>query len=339
MKSWSEWVVENLNRNCDPEGIAQILLENQFSVQAIRGLMGSRCPDRLGDAPVPRAGAPALGSQEALYRKRESVVHMQRKLAGLNPKAVTIARRSGVSREEFLERYYSANYPVVLCDLMKDWAAPTRWTAQFLRETCGDQMVEIMAARESNPSYEIDDKPHRKHVRFAEFVDMVMQGKETNDYYLTARNDFFNLAAMKPLLQDFAPFPDYLKPDVSAGGVFFWFGPKGTITPLHHDPMNIFMAQVEGRKHVKLVPASELDLVYNHFAVYSQVDCENPDYETFPVFAEATVMDVELQAGEVLFLPAGWWHHVKALDRSMTITFNNFVFPNEFQWVHPPGSR
>jgi hypothetical protein len=34
-------------------------------------------------------------------------------------------------------------------------------------------------------------------------------------------------------------------------------------------------------------------------------------------------------AGEILFVPLGWWHQVKALDFSMTITYTNFVWPND----------
>ena len=32
----------------------------------------------------------------------------------------------------------------------------------------------------------------------------------------------------------------------------------------------------------------------------------------------------------LLFLPVGWWHYVKGLSISMTVTFTNFVFANDF---------
>jgi len=123
-----------------------------------------------------------------------------------------------------------------------------------------------------------------------------------------------------------------------ANGVYLWLGPPSTVTPLHHDLMNIFMAQVAGRKRVKLISPDDIDLVYNHRGVYSLVDCGNPDFERFPRLREADILDVELAPGEVLFLPVGWWHYVRALDASITITFNNFRYPNEFEWVHPTGA-
>ena len=217
------------------------------------------------------------------------------------------------------------------------WQAPSKWTPEYLKSVCGKEMVEIMASRDSNPEYEIDDAPHRKEVTFSAYVDMVTAGKETNDYYLTARNAFFTRPGVKPLLKDIEIFTEYLK-ETDGEGVFMWFGPKGTHTPLHHDVMNIFMAQVQGRKTVRLIPASEVELVYNHFSVYSQVDIRNPDFDKFPKFRHANIIELELAPGEVLFLPVGWWHSVTALDQSITVAFNNFLFPNSFKWNNPAGS-
>ena len=166
---------------------------------------------------------------------------------------------------------------------------------------------------------------------------MVDKGGETNDYYLTARNEFFKIPEARSLLDDMVIFPEYLNP--KENWMFLWYGPKGTYTPVHHDSMNIFMAQVKGRKSIKLAPAAEMDLVYNHWGVYSHVDFENPDYNLFPKLRDATILDVMLNPGEVLFLPAGWWHSVRSLDMSITVTFMNFIYNNRFEWVHPNVSN
>jgi ribosomal protein L16 Arg81 hydroxylase len=111
---------------------------------------------------------------------------------------------------------------------------------------------------------------------------------------------------------------------------FFWFGPAGTITPLHHDLTNNFMAQVRGRKHIKLISAFNLPYVYNNLHCYSQVDMTNIDYARFPLLRNARIMDVILEPGELLFLPVGCWHYVKGLDMSITMTFTHFRFNNDF---------
>tara|TARA_B100000678_G_scaffold164570_1_gene137414 strand:+ start:1874 stop:2023 length:150 start_codon:yes stop_codon:yes gene_type:complete len=34
--------------------------------------------------------------------------------------------------------------------------------------------------------------------------------------------------------------------------------------------------------------------------------------------------------GEAIFLPIGWWHHVTALDRSVSRSLTNFAADNDF---------
>jgi ribosomal protein L16 Arg81 hydroxylase len=193
-------------------------------------------------------------------------------------------------------------------------------------------MIEVMTGRDADPRYEREPDRHRTEMRFADYIDMVYSGKVTNDYYLVANNAFLQRPAAEPLLEDFAAFPEYLNPAAASDQSFLWFGPAGTVTPLHHDTSNILMAQVVGRKHYRLVPASQWHFVYNNTGVFSDVDCESPDFNRHSDFRKATVIDVILEPGEVLFMPVGWWHHARALDVSMTISFTNFVFPNYFNW-------
>jgi len=90
------------------------------------------------------------------------------------------------------------------------------------------------------------------------------------------------------------------------------------------------MAQVVGRKHIRLIPPYELPHLYNHRHCYSQVNLDHIDYDRFPSFHNVRVIDVTLSPGQLLFLPVGWWHHVTGLDISITMTFTNFVFDNDF---------
>jgi ribosomal protein L16 Arg81 hydroxylase len=99
--------------------------------------------------------------------------------------------------------------------------------------------------------------------------------------------------------------------------------------------MNILLAQVVGRKRITLIPSFESHLVYNHIGVYSQVDCENPDLSRYPLFAKASKFETVLEPGEVLFIPVGWWHQVRSLDVSISVSCTNFVAPNNYRWTDP----
>ncbi len=272
-------------------------------------------------------------------RKLESFLEVHRKLAALCERSATIARRQHLSRQEFLENYYAANRPVVLLGLMQRWKALSVWSPDYLKTAYGEATVEVMFGRSSDPRYEINLEQHRKQMRFGDYIEMLMRGGETNDYYMVANNRVLEGSELHPLLADIEMFPEYLNLDSWAGRVFLWFGPKGTVTPLHHDTMNIFMAQIYGEKHVTLISPDQTHLVYNHFGVYSDVDCENPDFEKHPLFQGVDKIEIVLRPGEVLFLPVGWWHHVRALDIGITLSFMNFVFPNEYQWFSPDTRR
>jgi ribosomal protein L16 Arg81 hydroxylase len=210
---------------------------------------------------------------------------------------------------------------------MGDWPAMTRWNAAELKRRFGDRVVSLQANRDSDANYEVNMNRLRSQMTFGEFVDITEAG-ETNNYYITAYNADANREALKEMWADIVPFPEYLRDDPANRG-FLWFGPKGTVTPLHHDLTNNFMAQVRGRKLVRLVAPYDLPNVYNHRHCYSSVDLDAIDYDRFPQFRGVTVTDVEIGPGDLLFLPVGWWHYVRALETSITMTFTNFLFDND----------
>ena len=43
--------------------------------------------------------------------------------------------------------------------------------------------------------------------------------------------------------------------------------------------------------------------------------------------------------GEALFLPVGWWHHVRALDLSISLACNHFRWPNDHDGYKPGALR
>jgi ribosomal protein L16 Arg81 hydroxylase len=241
-----------------------------------------------------------------------------------------VPRVPKLSRQQFLDEYYALNRPVVMTGAMDDWPAFKRWTSPELKRRFGKRVVSVQANRSSDPKYEQNSDHLRRDMTFGDYVDLVESSGETNDFYITANNSGTNKDALKELWDDIVLFPEYLRDDDPDNRGFFWFGPKGTVTPLHHDLTNNFMAQVRGRKLVRLVAPYELPHLYNNRHCYTQVDLDRIDYERFPLFRNASITDVEIGPGDLLFLPVGWWHHVLGLEISITMTFTNFVFDNDF---------
>lgn len=323
-QEWQQWIAENKIKGVSDEILIGTLVNEGFELELVETEV-----TKASSHPYIAAAYRIAEKQ----RKHEALMDLQTTLGLLSRSYGRIFVEENLSREEFLELYYSKNIPVVINGLMKNWPALNLWTLDYLKSKFGDEIVEIQMGRNRDPIYEENSDYLKQKISFGKYIDMILQGGETNDYYMTANNHVIENAKMKALLDDIEIFPEFLRPDHKASELFFWLGPAGTITPLHHDRQNIFMAQVMGRKLIKLVAPEQTHLVYNHRTVFSQVDCENPNFERFPLFQKATVITGILNPGQVLFLPNGWWHYVRALDISTTVTFTNFVYPNPiFEW-------
>lgn len=52
-----------------------------------------------------------------------------------------------------------------------------------------------------------------------------------------------------------------------------------------------------------------------------QVDLDEPDAEASSSIRDLPVLDCILEAGQMLFIPPGWWHYVKSLSVSFSVSF------------------
>lgn len=326
--NWRSWVAENLLLESDPEQIINDAVAAGISPNAIRKELkrAQRSPYVEGGRWVMQR----MQKLESLLRIRVEVVRQNR--------TIDVPSRSRLSASKFRERYYALNKPVKLLDMLDEWPAMQKWSPEYFRDTYGDQIVEITTARDSDRQYEINLDNHRSHVSLADFIDRI-ETDEGNDSYLVANNKFFLQPGMKGLLSDVGPIPGYLSEKKRASHTYLWFGPGGTVTPLHHDTMNILFCQIYGRKLITLISPEESPWLYNELGVFSAVDFENPDLEVHPLYQHVDRIEVEMNPGEILFLPVGWWHHVRSLETSMSVSSTNFVFPNDYEWRLPEIRR
>lgn len=175
----------------------------------------------------------------------------------------------------------------------------------------------------------------------AALVDAVEAAGSSNDLYLVANNRAMDLPAMRALLADVDPDPGLVDRgrDGERGAFSFWFGPAGTVTPLHHDGTNILFCQIFGRKRFTLYAPSETALLEGARGYYAGVSGVERDPSDDPRLAGVPARIVELSPGETLFLPVGWWHHVRSLDVSISVSFLGLHHPNRFESYRPGGVR
>jgi len=102
----------------------------------------------------------------------------------------------------------------------------------------------------------------------------------------------------------------------------FWIGPTRTITPLHCDYDDNIFAQIRGVKRIFLAPPHHDAFLYtreaNPLLFGSPVDPEALDAERFPLARQAALVEVIVRPGDMLYVPAGWYHQVRALEFSLS---------------------
>ncbi len=102
----------------------------------------------------------------------------------------------------------------------------------------------------------------------------------------------------------------------------FWLGPVGTMTPLHCDFDDNIFAQIWGRKRIFLAPPHHDEYVYaseaNPVLFGSPFDPEAPDFDAYPLARQAATVSCVVEPGDMLYVPAGWFHQVRALEFSLS---------------------
>ena len=107
-----------------------------------------------------------------------------------------------------------------------------------------------------------------------------------------------------------------------------WFGPEGTVSPLHTDPKHNCLCQVFGSKLVRLFPEDQTDLLSPYdgsmLSNTSQVDLTS-GYEAavkaHPLFAQARGYECTMGPGDLLYIPPKCWHFVQSNSVSCSISF------------------
>ncbi len=324
---WRRWAAENLMRGVPVERVEATLRAHGLDPGAVERELSA-----LQDHPWFHAGR-AVGRELV---RRHWLLEALADLAALDPEARALERRPLPPFAAFLREHYARNRPGWFGGAVEHWPA-RRWTPASLQERFGEVPVEVQAGRAGDPRYEERSHRHKERMALGDFLSAV-QGGPSNDLYMTANNGAVNGEALAPLFDDVGPLGDgYLDLARVREQGFVWIGPAGVVTPLHHDLTNNLMVQLFGRKRVRLVPALEVARVANHHHVYSRVDPLAPDHAACPDWGRATVLDVILEPGDVLFIPVGWWHHVVGVDVTIGLSFTCLAAPNDFPRAPEPS--
>ena len=121
-----------------------------------------------------------------------------------------------------------------------------------------------------------------------------------------------------------------------------WIGNRTTAT-CHYDMSHNLAVCAVGRRRFTLFPPDQIANLYPGpleptpgGQVVSMVDFAKPDFDRHPGFrqAMATAQVAEMEAGDLLFYPAMWWHHVEALAPFNVLV--NYWWNTSPAWLDTP---
>lgn len=199
---------------------------------------------------------------------------------------------------------------------MNHWPAMTKWNdLNYFMKTAGYRTVPI----ELGKKYDSDDWSQGMF-RIGEFLKEFVSTNKSQSAYL-AQHDLFD--QIPQLRKDFC-VPDFCAISSIDPVIKSWIGPKGTISTMHTDDKHNLLCQVMGEKFIILASPDEAENLYPYEGLLnntSQVDPENIDCEEFPLARKVKFYKLILKAGEMLYIPKLWFHYVRSLTPSISISF------------------
>lgn len=299
-----------------PDKLVARMVEQGFDEDSCR-----REVEHAAASPAVEAGVELA----AAHRKRAALQQALGKMHLQGGRTQPVPRVT--DRDIFYRDYLWANRPAIVPGLMADWPALQKWTPEYFSARFGDEIIEVTGDRDVDPLFEDNFPLHRRTMTMRDYVAAIECGGVSNDLYLVAKNGLLSNPAFRALHDDFTPPPDYLDRNFRGhDNARLWVGPGGTVTPLHHDGSNIFFGQIQGRKEIRLIAPCFLDLLYNDRTCFSQVDLANVDDQAFPLMRNVAIQTAIVEPGDFILLPVGWWHWVRAIEPSISLTFHNFYF-------------
>jgi hypothetical protein len=257
------------------------------------------------------------------------------------PPTPAVAELSSSSIDQ-LEPFVRRNEPCVLRGILADWAPVLKWTDAHLRAACGEARVPVRTADGPGRFGDAErpgmyDAP--RTMRLGELLDELAAAEARSEHAAVYAAQVRLRTQLPKLYADVRPMPpcvDALGPPWrNAPSVYIGCGAR---SPIHFDCMENLLCVVRGRKSIALWHPAHAPLLYpggGGSGLFSQVpDVFDPACrDRFPLLQQALPLAraVELSAGDVLYLPCGWWHDVRTPrgERSISVSY----------WAQQPSTK
>ncbi|UCD60289.1 MAG: cupin-like domain-containing protein [Flavobacteriaceae bacterium] len=232
-----------------------------------------------------------------------------------------IPRVKKISREDFIKNYYKPQRPVVIEKLITDWPAYSKWDFDYMKKVAGNKTVPLYDDRPVDYKDGFNE-PHAK-MKMTDYIDLIK--KQPTKY----RIFLWNLIKEAPELQKDFSYPDFgLR--LMKGLPMLFFGGTDSHTFMHYDIdlANIFHFHFEGKKECILFPQTENKYLYkvpHSLITHESINFSSPNFDEWPALRYANGFKTQLNHGEVLYIPEGFWHYMKYITPGFSMSLRGIA--------------
>ena len=201
-----------------------------------------------------------------------------------------------------------------------DWPC-LQWTIESLVERVGDNEV-LIRGKTDKEDYKLGKSYTIRRDLFRNYCSDLLKGNAR------ARSSYLAVASLHqafPQLLEDLPLPSFLREKGKLHlGPYMWVALKNHYEFCHYDPDDNFLLMIQGRKQVRLFGLDCIDALYPNplgsqgKTIQSQVNLDSPNLAKYENFSQTHCEHTILHPGEMLFIPAFYWHQVTALDTGIS---------------------
>jgi hypothetical protein len=232
-----------------------------------------------------------------------------------------IDRVKNISKPDFIQNYLKPQIPVVIENLVDNWPAVSKWDFDYIKQKVGDKIVPLYDDRPVDYKDGFNE-PHAT-MKMSDYIDLLQ--KEPTKY----RIFLYNVLKEVPELQEDFDFPDVGLRLMKSLPMLF-FGGEDSHTFMHYDIdlANILHFHFQGNKECILYPNEEKKYLYkvpHSLITHESIDFSNPDFDRWPALKNAKGYKTELEHGNVLYMPEGYWHYMRYITPGFSMSMRSIA--------------
>ncbi|KAK4822275.1 hypothetical protein QYF61_012350 [Mycteria americana] len=200
---------------------------------------------------------------------------------------------------EFYREWVSPNKPCIIQNAISHWPALKKWTSAYLREVVGPKVVSVAVTPNGYADAVFQDRfvmPEERQMPFTDFLDIV-------EKKVTSPSVFYVQKQCSNLTEEFPELVCDVQPDI----------------PWMSEALELYQPatyQVSEDGSFEIVDEKSADKV-----PWIPLDPLNPNLEQYPEYAQAKPLQCTVKAGEMLYLPSLWFHHVQQSHGCIAVNY------------------